>query len=80
MFAVTHVAADAFSQCWEDLIVPALFFCLRSCEYTKTDSHYRTTQFRFRDMQFHDDDGVIPAEAPAKVFLAASAITLYLYT
>ena len=31
-------------------------------------------------MQFHDEDGVIPAEAPAKVFLAASAITLNLDT
>ena len=80
MFAVTHVAANAFSQCWADLIVLALFFCLGSCEYTKTKSHRRTTQFRFRDMQFHDDDGVILAEAPAKVFLAASAITFYLDT
>ena len=60
MFVFTHAAADAFSQCWTDLIVLALFFCLRLCEYTKTNSHCRTTQFRLRDMQFHDDDGVIP--------------------
>ena len=80
MFVVTRVAADAFSQCWEDLIFLALFFCLRSCEYKKTNSHRRTTQFRFCNMQFHDDDSVIPAEAPTKVFLAASAITLYLDT
>ena len=80
MFAVTHAAADAFSQCWADLIVLALFFCLRSCEYTKNNSHRRTTQFRFRDMQFHDDDGVIPAKAPAKVFLDASTVTLYIDT
>ena len=31
-------------------------------------------------MLFHDDDSVIPAKAPAKVFLAASAVTLYLDT
>ena len=80
MFAVAHAAADAFSQCWADLIVLALFFCLRLCEYKKTNSQHRTTQFRFRDMQFHDDDSVIPAKAPAKVFIAVSAVTLYLDT
>ena len=80
MFAAAHADADAFSQCWSDLIIIALFFCLRSCEYTKTNSHHRTTQFRFRDIQFHDDDGVIPTQAPAKVFMAATAVTLYLDT
>ena len=80
MFAAAHADADAFSQCWSDLIIIALFFCLRSCEYTKTNSHRRTTQFRFRDIQFHDDDGVIPTQAPAKVFMAATAVTLYLDT
>ena len=80
MFAATHADADAFSQCWADLIVLAIFFCLRSCEYTKTNSHHCTTQFRFRDMQFHDDASVIPTQAPAEVFLAASAVTLYLDT
>ena len=29
VFAVTHAAANVFSQCWEDLIVLALFFCLQ---------------------------------------------------
>ena len=53
VFAATHVDADAFSQCWEDLIVLSLFFCLRLCEYTKTNSHRCTTLFRFRNMQFH---------------------------
>ena len=80
MFAAAHADAAAFSQCWSDLIIISLFFCLRSCEYTKTNSHRRTTQFRFRDIQFHDYDGVIPAQAPAKVFLAATAVTLYLDT
>ena len=80
VFVDTHAEADAFIQCWADLIVLALFFCLRSCEYTKTNSHRRTTQFCFCDMQFHDDNGVIPTQAPAKVFLAASAVTLYLDT
>ena len=76
----THADVDAFSQCWADLIVLALFFCLRSCEYKKTNSHRRTTQFRFSNIQFHDDDGVIPTQSPAKVFLAATAVTLYLDT
>ena len=80
VFAAAHADADAFSQCRADLIIFALFFCLRSCEYTKTNSHRRTTQFRFRDIQFHDDNGVIPTQAPAKVFLAATAVTLYLDT
>ena len=80
LFAAAHADADAFSQCWADLIILALFFCLRPCEYTKTNSHRRTTQFRFRDIQFHDDDGVIPTQASAKVLLEATAVTLYLDT
>ena len=76
----THADTDAFSQCWADLVVLALFFCLRSCEYTKIHSHRCTTQFRFCDIQFHDDGGVIPSQAPAKVFLATTAVTLYLDT
>ena len=58
-----------FAQCLADLTQIALFFCLRSCEYTQTNSHRRTVQFRFKDMQFHDKDGVISQEAPAKVFI-----------
>ena len=80
MFAATHADADAFSQCWEDLIILALLFGLRLCEYTKTNSHCSTTQFCFRDIQFHDDDGVIATQATAKVFLAATVVTLYLNT
>ena len=63
-----------------DLLVNALFFCLCSCDYTKTNLHCRTTQFRFQDMQFHDANGVIPRDAVANVFLEASAVTLFLDT
>ena len=80
MFAVARATLDAFTQCWTDLIVIALFFCLRSCEYTKTNSHRRTTQFRMRDMQFQDAEGVIPWNAPDAQFLAALAMTLFLDT
>ena len=68
------------AQCTADLIQIALFFCLRSCEYTKTASHRRTTQFRFQDMQFHDKNGVIPGDAPDQAFLDAWAVTLFLDT
>ena len=68
----------AKGRCLGDLIQIALYFCLRSCEYTKTNSHTRTTQFRFRDMQFHDAHGIIPFDAPAVRFRRATAVTLYL--
>ena len=72
--------ASPKAQCTADLIQIGLFFCLRSCEYTKTQSHRRTTQFRFRDMQFHNAAGVIPANASDKTFLEAWATTLFLDT
>ena len=71
MVAVAQAKLYAFNQCMADLLVIALFFCLSSCEYTKTNSNFRTTQFRFRYMQFHDANGVIPSDATADVFLAA---------
>ena len=37
-------------------------------------------QFRFKDMQFHDKEGVIPHDAPTKVFLQAQTVTLFLDT
>lgn len=75
-------AADSspLAQCMACLILIALFFCLRSCEYTKTSSHRRTVQFRYKDMQFHDAQGIIPHDAPDEVFLAAWAVTLFLDT
>ena len=63
-----------------DLLDIALFFFLRSCEYTKTNSHRRTTQFLFQYMQFHDANGLIPPDAASNVFLAASEINLFLDT
>ena len=78
------VAAEAanpscpFAQCSADLIQIALFFCLRSCEYTKTNSHRWTFQFILKYMQFHEKEGFIPHDAPAKVFLQVRAVTLFL--
>ena len=80
MFAVARAKPDAFNQCMADLLAISLFFCLRYCEYTKTNSQRRTTQFFFQDMQFHDANGVIPPDAAADFFLAALVITLFLYT
>ena len=68
------------AQCTVDFIHIGLFFCLRSCEYTKTHFHRRTTQFRFQDIQFHNAAGVIPADDCDKIFLEAWATTLFLYT
>ena len=63
-----------------DLIHIALYFCLRSCEYTKTNSHKRTTQFHFRDLQFHDASDILPFDAPVLRIRQATAVTFYLDT
>ena len=63
-----------------DLVQIGLYFCLGSCEYTKTNSHRRTTQFRPRDMQFKDTRGTIPFDAPDSHFLQALFVTLFLDT
>ena len=47
IIAVANAKLDAFNQCMADLLVMSLLFCLCSCEYTKTNSHRRTDQFRF---------------------------------
>ena len=80
MVAVSKAKQNTFGHCMADLLFIDILFSLRSCEYTKTNSHRRMTQFRFRDMQFHDGNGVIPPDADAYVFLAALAITLFLDT
>ena len=67
-------------HCLADLVKIVLYFCLRSCEYTKTNSHRRTTQFRLRDIQFQDSRGTIPFDAPASRFLTALVVTLSLDT
>ena len=60
-----------------DLIQIALYFCLGSCEYTKK-FHKRTTQFRFRDLQFHDASGILHFYASALCIRQATEVTLYL--
>ena len=66
--------------CNDNLIQISLFFSLHSCEYTKTQSHRRTSQFRFCDMQFHNKNGVVPQDALDKLFLRAHSVTIFLDT
>ena len=47
MVAVAQAKPDASDQYTADLLIIDIFFYLRSCEYTKTNSHRCTTQFRF---------------------------------
>ena len=55
-------------RCLADLVQIGFYFCLRSCEYTKTNSHRHTTQFCLRDMQFQDNRGTIPLMPLTLVF------------
>ena len=68
------------AHCTVNLTQIALLFCLRSCKYTKAQYHRRTVQFRFRDLQFHEENGIIPHNAPSKLFLHAQVVTLFLDT
>ena len=80
MVAVSQAKLDAFDQWMTDLLVISLFLCLRSCDYTNTNSHRHTTQFRFQYMQFHEANGLILPDSAVNLFLEASAITLVLDT
>ena len=80
MVDIAQAKPEAFYKCMAYLLVFALLFCLRSCDYVKTNSHRHTTQFRFQDMQFHNANGVIPPDAAENLFLAASMVTLFLDT
>ena len=77
MFAITQDKLDSFNQCMADLLVIALFFCLCSCKYTKTNYDRRTNQFIFQDMQFHDANGVIPPDAAVDIFLTSLDLSLF---
>ena len=80
MVAIAQAKPDSFEKCMAGLTVIYLFFCLRSFKYTNTNSHRHMTRFRFQDTQFNDANGVIPPDAAANMFLAASAVTLLLET
>ena len=67
-------------KCLTDLVQIGFYFCLRSCEYTKTNLHRRTTQFRLRDIQFQDICGTIPFDAPDYRLLNILVVTLFLDT
>ena len=68
------------NQCLEDLVKIGLYFCLRSCKYTKTNSHRRTTQLRLRNIQFRDGCGTITFDSPESLFLNTLVVTLFLDT
>ena len=57
-----------------------MYFCLRSCEYKKTNSHHCTTQFHLRGMQFQDTRGTTPFDAPDSRFLQVLVVTFFLDT
>ena len=80
MAAARNAGSSPKDWCLADLVQIGLYFCLRSCEYTKTNSHRRTTQFCLRDMQFQDTRGSIPFDAPDSRFLLALVVTLFLET
>ena len=63
-----------------DLVQIGLYFFLRSCEYTKTNSHRRTTKFSLRDIQFQDYCGAIPFNNSVFRFLNELLVTLFLDT
>ena len=83
LLGLVVAAAKGFTKtvkgrCLGDLIQIELYFCISSSEYTKTNYHKRTTQFRFCDLQFHDASGILPFDAPASRIRRAMAVTLYL--
>ena len=75
-----NVGSSSKYWCLAYLVQIGLYFCLRSCEYTKTNSHRRTTQFCLHDMQFQDTWGAIPFDTPNSCFLQALVVTLFLDT
>ena len=62
--------------CLVDLVQIGLYFCLLSCEYTKTNSQRCTRQFRLCDIQFQDTHDTIPFNAPDSRFLNALVVNL----
>ena len=69
MAAARGVSSIPKDQCLADLLKVGMYFCLRSCEYTKTNLHLRTTQFHLRKIQFQDAQGAISLKSPASRFL-----------
>ena len=56
-----------------------MYFCLRSCGYTKTNLHQRTTQFRLRDIQFQNACGTLPLDTPTSRFLNLNVLVVTLF-
>ena len=78
---VTTEATDIsfpFAQSHADLIQISLLFCLRPCEYSKTNLHIQTVQFFLKDSQFHNAYWFIPHNAPYKTSLHDQSINLFL--
>ena len=78
---VAAAAADnpycQLSQCTSNHIQIVLFFCLRSCKYIKAQSYRHTVQFLFRNLQLHNKNGIIPHNAPSKLLIRTSDISLF---
>ena len=68
------------ATCAANFIQVALLFCLRSCEYSKTNSHRCTTHFSLHNIHFHNYDSVISANALDITFLSVNIVTLSLDT
>ena len=66
--------------CLADLVKIGLYFFLRSCKYTKTNSHHHTTQFRLHGIQFQDGRCTIHFDAPDSRLLNALVVNLFLDT
>ena len=78
MAAARNTSSSPKDRCLADLVQIGLYFCLRSCEYTKTNSHRRKTQFCLRSIQFQDSLGTVPFDVPDSHFLNALVVTLFL--
>ena len=59
------------------LVQIGLYFFLRSCEYTKTNSHRRTTKFCLHDIKLQDTRGNITFDAPHSRLLNALVAILF---
>ena len=79
--AATMGAGSSFKDhCLVGLLQIGMYFCLRLCKNTKTNSHRRTMKFRLRDILFQDACGAIPFDAPTSRFLNELVVTLFLDT
>ena len=75
--AARNTSSSPKDWCLAYLVQIGLYFCLRSCDYTKTNSYRRTTQFLLRDIQFQDSHGTISFDTLDSCFLNALVVTTH---